>query len=92
MYGYRCEFCDGIVREHLIAREAFKHARGFVILEHVPVGICEKCGNRYYHASLLKRVEEIATGKQSPVRQELVPVGCLPSAPARPTADAAMRE
>lgn len=77
MYGYRCEFCDGIVREHTIEQEAFKHARCFVILEHVPVGICDKCGNRYYHASLLKRVEEVATGRALPARAERVPVARL---------------
>jgi YgiT-type zinc finger domain-containing protein len=74
MYGYKCEFCDGIVREHVVEREAFKHARGFVILEHVPIGICDTCGNRYYHASLLRRVEQIATGRQTAERTEPVPV------------------
>jgi YgiT-type zinc finger domain-containing protein len=77
MYGYQCEFCDGIVREHIIEREAFKHARGFVILEHVPVGICDKCGNRYYYASLLKRVEEIATATKPAERTEQVPVAAF---------------
>jgi YgiT-type zinc finger domain-containing protein len=74
MYGYGCEYCDGIVREVVVEREAFKHARGFVILEHVPVGVCDKCGHRYYHASLIRRVEEIATGRVPPQRTEPVPV------------------
>jgi YgiT-type zinc finger domain-containing protein len=74
MYGYQCEFCDGIVREQLVDREAFKHAYGFVILEQVPVGVCEKCGNRYYHASLLRRVEAIATGRAPTDKTEAVPV------------------
>lgn len=74
MYGYKCEFCDGTVRETIVDREAFKHARGFVILERVPVGICDTCGNRYYHASLLRRVEAIATGEATGDRTERVPV------------------
>ncbi|MGH2352834.1 MAG: YgiT-type zinc finger protein [Chloroflexota bacterium] len=74
MYGYRCEYCDGIVREQLVDREAFRHARSFVILEQVPVGVCDKCGHRYYHASLLRRVEEVATGGRAPERTEQVPV------------------
>lgn len=74
MYGYKCEYCDGIVREKMIEREAFKHRYGFVILEHVPIGVCDKCGYRYYHSTLLHRVEEIAAKKQPAVRMESVPV------------------
>ena len=74
MYGYKCEYCDGIVQERVVRREAFKHRHGFVILENVPVGVCDKCGYRYYHSALLHRVEEIAAKKESPERMEMVPV------------------
>jgi len=77
MYGYNCEYCDGIVKKHLINMEAFKHKKGFVILENVPVGICNVCGYRYYHSTLLKKVEEIADGKLVPKRTEQIPVGQL---------------
>lgn len=55
-------------------REAFKHKTGFVILEDVMIGVCDKCGNRYYTAETLKRVQAIATGKLTPERTEQVPV------------------
>lgn len=74
MYGYRCEHCDGTVRERIVEREAFKYRDGFVILENVPVGVCDKCGYRYYHSTLLHRVEKIAARKESPERMEQVPV------------------
>ena len=74
MYEYKCEYCDGTVKEHIVAREAFKHKTGFVILEEVPIGICDKCGNRYYTAELLHKVEEVAYGKSLPDKSELVPV------------------
>jgi YgiT-type zinc finger domain-containing protein len=77
MYGYRCEYCDGIVEERIVEREAFKHRHGFVILENVPVGVCNKCGYRYYHSSLLHRVEDIAARKQAAERTELVPVAAF---------------
>ena len=77
MYGYKCEYCDGIVQEQIVEREVFKHRHGFVILENVPVGICNKCGYRYYHSTLLHRVEEIATRKKLPERMELVPVAAF---------------
>jgi YgiT-type zinc finger domain-containing protein len=73
-YGYQCEYCTGNVRAKAVQREAFKHKRGFVILEGLVIGICDKCGNRYYSAEILRRVEEIATGKSQPDRIELIPV------------------
>ncbi len=74
MYGYKCEYCDGTVREQVVKREAFKYRDGFVILENVPVGVCDQCDYRYYHSSLLHRVEEICTQREVPERMELVPV------------------
>ena len=31
----------------------------FVILENVPVGVCDHCGMRYYHSSVLKQAEQV---------------------------------
>jgi len=73
MYGYKAEYCDGIVRAKIVKRESFKHKDGFVILENVPIGVCDHCGARYYHASLLRRVAEVATGHVA-AHTELVPV------------------
>ncbi|MEE8242004.1 MAG: hypothetical protein V3R61_00795 [candidate division NC10 bacterium] len=41
-------------------------------------GVCDKCGNRYYSADILKRVEAIATGKIPPELTEEVPVAHAP--------------
>ena len=57
---YRCEYCEGTVREKLVEREALKHKAGFVILEDVVIGVCDKCGNRYYSADTLKRAQAVA--------------------------------
>ena len=77
MYGYKCEYCEGVVEERVVKQEVFKHRHGFVILENVPVGVCNKCGYRYYHSTLLHRVEEIAARKKLPERMELVPVAAF---------------
>ncbi|MDI6794194.1 MAG: YgiT-type zinc finger protein [bacterium] len=77
MYGYRCEHCRGTVKEQIVEREAFKHKTGFVILEEVPIGICDVCGYRYYHSTVLRGVEEIATGKKTPEKIEAIPVAHL---------------
>lgn len=77
MYGYKCEYCEGTVKKRVVKKEAFKHKTGFVILEDVPIGICDICGYRYYHSTVLRRVEEIATGKKVPERTESIPVAHL---------------
>ena len=73
-YGYGCEYCKGTVRERTVEREAFKHKNAFVILENASIGICDRCGNHYYSAAILRRVQEIATGKTPPDRLEPIPV------------------
>jgi YgiT-type zinc finger domain-containing protein len=74
LFGYQCEYCEGMVRAKHVDREAFKHKTGFVILEDVVIGVCNKCGNRYYTAETLKQVQSITLGKVRPERTERVPV------------------
>lgn len=74
MYGYQCEYCEGTVRPKKVAREAFKHKKGFVILENVTIGVCDVCGNRYYSADIIHAVHEIAAGVRKPERTDAIPV------------------
>ncbi len=73
-FGYRCECCEGTVRKKRLEREAFKHKAGFVILEDVVIGVCDKCGNRYFSADTLKRLQADAIGNILPGPTEQVPV------------------
>ena len=41
-------------------REYFRHGERFVIIEDVPAWVCNKCGERYHHARVYKRMREIA--------------------------------
>ena len=74
MYDFACEHCQGTVRERRLEREAIRHKGNFVILEDVPVGVCDQCGARYFHASVLRRVAEIGRGTVPPLRTLTVPV------------------
>ena len=74
MYGFACEHCDGTVRERRVDREALRHNEGFVILEDVPIGVCDKCGAHYFDASILRRVAEIGRGTIPTQRTVQVPV------------------
>ena len=69
MYDFTCEHCGGTVRERRVDREALRHKGTFVILEDVPIGVCDQCGARYYDASILRRVAEIGRGTAPPLRR-----------------------
>jgi YgiT-type zinc finger domain-containing protein len=76
-YGYRCEHCEGTVQPKKIDREAFKHKKGFIILEGITVGVCDGCGARYYSAEILHAVHDVATGVKPFDRLEEIPVSHL---------------
>ena len=52
MYDFACEHCNGHVQTRRVEREALRHKGSFVILENVPIGVCDKCGYRYYHSTI----------------------------------------
>jgi YgiT-type zinc finger domain-containing protein len=74
VYDFQCEHCEGTVRERRVDREALRHKGSFVILEDVPIGVCDRCGARYFDASVLRRVAEIGRGTTPGVRTVEVPV------------------
>ncbi|MBN1489990.1 MAG: YgiT-type zinc finger protein [Phycisphaerae bacterium] len=74
MYDFPCEYCSGTVREQRLDREVLNHARGVVILENAPIGVCDHCQAHYYSAEVLKRVEAILDGNTPSTRTESVPV------------------
>lgn len=77
-YNQMCEHCEGTVRSKKIDQEAFKHKRGFVILEGVTIGVCDECGMRYYSADILHTVHDIATGAKPFDRMDKIPVSHFP--------------
>jgi YgiT-type zinc finger domain-containing protein len=80
MYGYRCEYCEGIVRPKRVKQEVFKHKIRFVMLEDVLIGVCDLCGSRYFSAEILHAVHDIATGARPFEKTEEIPVAHLAGA------------
>jgi YgiT-type zinc finger domain-containing protein len=62
------------VREQTLDREPISHHRGIVILENVPIGVCDRCGAHYYAASVVKRAESVLTSGAPPERTIEIPV------------------
>ena len=74
LYGFRCEYCDGTVRQQWLEREVFNHTKGVVILTNVPIGVCDCCHAHYFAAPVLKKVEAVLNGTSPCTHTEPVPV------------------
>ena len=48
-----CEHCEGKLVEQIIDTPR-KVGRRYYLFRHVPVGVCEECGMKYYSANVLK--------------------------------------
>jgi YgiT-type zinc finger domain-containing protein len=59
MEGDRCDFClEGRLRSQQV-REYYRAGKGLVVIEKVPAYVCDKCGERYYDASVAKQMREL---------------------------------
>jgi YgiT-type zinc finger domain-containing protein len=72
-YDFPCEYCTGTVRERTVDQEPIAHHRGIVVLEKVPIGICDRCGAHYYAASVLKKAETLLSAPPDQRRTMQVP-------------------
>lgn len=64
-----------MVRSKTVDMEVLRHKGGFVILEQAPIGVCEKCGSRYFDAAVVRRAAEIGRGASPAERTLTIPVG-----------------
>lgn len=52
-----CSYCGGRVTERLTQKPCFWGDKLVALVDQVPAGVCEQCGERYYRAAVLKRIE-----------------------------------
>ncbi|MBC8449116.1 MAG: type II toxin-antitoxin system MqsA family antitoxin [Chloroflexi bacterium] len=83
-----CEYCDGPVVEKSLTEYERSGGR-LVVIENVPVGVCQRCGERYYLASVVEAMERIAQMRAEPERTIIVPVRQYQEVP---SSAAALRE
>ena len=68
-----CTFCGGRVTERRIQKPCFWGDKLVALVDGVPTGVCEQCGERYYRAAVLKRIEANLKAR-SRARQIRLPV------------------
>jgi YgiT-type zinc finger domain-containing protein len=59
-----CDFCDGVVEE-TVKRVPFHYRKELIYVDNVPVKMCGKCGELYFDAAVVKRLEAIAEKRKS---------------------------
>ena len=55
-----CEYCDGLLTDVTLT-ETFRIRGRLIVVEDVPIGMCTTCGEKYFPAAVLKRVEALAS-------------------------------
>jgi YgiT-type zinc finger domain-containing protein len=61
--GEQCEYCNGPIVEKIIDLPR-KVGDKYVLIKNVPVGVCKKCGTKYYAANVLKSIESSIYGRR----------------------------
>lgn len=63
----RCEYCRGSVRERRVTI-GLRRANRFFDFRNVPIGVCVRCGERYYRGPVLESLERIMKSVRRPFK------------------------
>lgn len=64
-----CEFCGGETRLRQVWKHHWHQGRLYLV-ENVDAEVCQECGERYYHAAVLDRIDTLIEGDH-PVKEVL---------------------
>jgi YgiT-type zinc finger domain-containing protein len=73
MQDESCEYCNGEVRAKTVTVH-YRHRGKLVLIENVPARVCRRCGERYYDATTVEKMEAIARRKRTAEKTPIVPV------------------
>ena len=77
---HNCYFCGGEVLEKRIAVDYRWGEELISIIENVPTGVCQVCGEQYFKAEIVKEMERLAQSKEKPRKVIEVPLRELSAA------------
>jgi YgiT-type zinc finger domain-containing protein len=70
-YAYGdCQYCGGRVTEQLVQKVCTWGGRLIGVVDNVPAGVCNQCGERYFRARVLKEVESML-GKRAQISKHI---------------------
>ena len=65
-----CEFCGGQTTKKKVKRQHWLHGRLYIV-ENVEAEVCAECGERYFHATVLDKIDKMLTADHE-VKEEMV--------------------
>ena len=68
-----CYFCKGRVVQGKV-RVDFRWGRKLKVIENVPAGLCQQCGEKYFESVVYKAMEKLAASKAKPASRLTVDV------------------
>lgn len=73
MKANECEYCSGDIQpKKVTVNHSYKGK--LVIIKDVPVGVCQECGQRYYAATTLEKLDTMAQNSDAAPERISVPV------------------
>lgn len=69
-----CTYCGGRVTLRHVQKPCWWGEQLIAIVDHVPAGVCEQCGERYYEAKVLKTIEELLKHRRTFKTQIKIPL------------------
>ena len=73
-----CSYCGGLIEEQVRTYDTRRNGR-LVLVEGVPIGICNQCGEGYLLAEVAEQIDLVIEQKSQPDRLESTPVFSLHS-------------
>lgn len=69
-----CSLCGGEVLKKRVQKACWWGDRLIAIIEDVPAGVCQQCGERYYEAVVLKDIERLLKNKECLTKSISIPL------------------
>ncbi|MEE4359581.1 MAG: type II toxin-antitoxin system MqsA family antitoxin [Desulfococcaceae bacterium] len=70
---HNCHLCGGKVSERNIRHDYHWGNELIAIIENVPAGVCENCGEPYFKADVVKEMERLVRSQEKPKKMITVP-------------------
>jgi YgiT-type zinc finger domain-containing protein len=68
-----CGLCKGRVAQQRIKVD-FRWGRKLKVIENVPAGVCQQCGEKYFQSAVYKTMEKLAASRAKPAARVTVDV------------------
>jgi YgiT-type zinc finger domain-containing protein len=69
-----CEFCHSREIVRTVVNEVYPSSDEYFLIENIPVWRCTQCGERYYEATVLVKVERLLEKRTPVLRTVQMPV------------------